>query len=61
MDIKIFLIKLIGTLLVSPVIGYALIQLVEGYQKAKKQKGIKRLLTLSGMGFVVAVLLGWLK
>ncbi len=56
-----FLIKIIVIALLSPLIGYVAIEIMQNLQKATKRNGVKRWLSLSIAGFLIAVLLGWLQ
>lgn len=60
-ELRTFLIKFAGVILISPLIGYAVLQIVLEIEKARKSKGKKKWLALFIIGFAVAVLLGWLQ
>lgn len=55
------LIKFAVILALSPLIGYAALQVVENLKKASKLKGKKKFFALFGAGFLIAVFLDWLK
>lgn len=59
-ELKVFLIKFAGVLILSPIVGYMVVQIVQWVEKAKKHKGKERWISLFLIGFYVAVLLGWL-
>jgi hypothetical protein len=58
---KAFLLKFVVILLISPLIGYLVLQIVENLNKAKRLKGVKKGIALGVAGFLIAVLLGWLR
>lgn len=58
---KAFFIRFAIFLLISPLIGYIALQIMENLKKAQKTKGIKKAVALAIAGFLIAVLLGWLQ
>lgn len=60
-EYKTFLIKFGTILLISPLIGFVALQIVENLKKAQKYKGIKKGIALAIAGFLIAILLGWLQ
>ncbi|MBI5273669.1 MAG: hypothetical protein HY860_01280 [Chlamydiales bacterium] len=56
-----FLVKLIVFIIISPVIGYVALEIVQNLEKARKLVGKKKWIALSIAGFLIAVLLGWLQ
>ncbi|MDN3506188.1 MAG: hypothetical protein P0S96_03060 [Simkaniaceae bacterium] len=59
--VKLFAIKFVAILIISPLIGFAALQIVENLKKALKLKGMKKVIALGIAGFLIAVLLGWLQ
>ena len=58
---KKFLVKLGIIILISPLIGSIAFQIVENLKKARSLKGIKKGIALAIVGFLIAILLGWLQ
>ncbi|NGX59268.1 MAG: hypothetical protein KR126chlam3_00416 [Chlamydiae bacterium] len=58
---KSVLIKFGVLVLISPLIGFVALQIVENLKKAQKLKGIKKGIALAVAGILIAVLLGWLQ
>ncbi len=58
---KAFVIKFGVFLLVSPLIGFVALQIIENLSKARKLKGVKKAIALGIAGFLIAILLGWLR
>ena len=57
-----FLIRLLGLLVLSPIIGYISIRLVESFENAWKSKNKKkRWLACSFAFFVLALMFGWFR
>ena len=55
-------IKLIGTLLITPIMGYGMLKSVEVFEKAWKSNNRKnRWLVMCGIFFFLAVIGGWLQ
>lgn len=60
-EYKHFAIRFATFLILSPLIGYVALQIVENLKKASKIKGTKKIIALSVAGFLIAILLGWLQ
>jgi hypothetical protein len=50
-DIKVFLIKFFAAAALSPLVGFATLQIIDNVQKAKKLTGKKSFLLLSSQDF----------
>jgi antibiotic biosynthesis monooxygenase (ABM) superfamily enzyme len=62
LELKIFAIKLIGTLIATPIMGWGIMVSAEKFEKAwKTNNRKKRWLACSGVFFFLAVIGGWLR
>lgn len=60
-EIKQFLLKLVGLIIVSPLVGFIVLDIIKHIEIAKKAKGKKKWLALSIIGILIGILLGWLR
>ncbi len=61
-ELRIFLIKLIGTLIATPIMGWGIMLCAENFEKAWKTSiRRKKWLACCGLFFLLAVLSGWLR
>lgn len=60
-ELKLFLIKFISLIILSPLIGYAILSIVTNLEKARKKTGKEKWIALAIVGFLIGILLGWLQ
>ena len=61
-ELKRIAIKLVGTLLITPIMGYGMLKSAEVFAKAwKSNNRKKRWLVMCGVFFFLAVIGGWLQ
>lgn len=58
---KSVLIKFGVLVLISPLIGFVALQIIENLKKAQKLTGVKKGIALAVAGILIAILLGWLQ
>jgi len=61
-ELKILTIKLVGLLIMTPIMGYGLLRCVESLEKAwKSNNRRKRWFVMCGVFFLLATIGGWLR